>query len=66
MPGIEAALTLIKKNSYLASLDIESSFSHLSIRHEFRKFVIFQWKGKTYMLKCLAQGASISPISFVS
>ena len=66
MPSIEAALTLIKKDSYLASLDIESSFSHLSIKPEFRKFVIFQWKGKTYMFKCLTQGASISLISFVS
>ena len=67
MPGIKAALTLIKRDSYLASLDIESSFfSHLSIRPKFRKFVVFQWKGKTYMFKCLGQGSPISPVSFVS
>ena len=46
MSGINSAITLITPNCYMASLDVESSFSHLSISPPFRKYVVFQWRSK--------------------
>ena len=40
--GISSALTLITRGCWLASLDLESSFSHLSIHPDSRCFAVFQ------------------------
>ena len=64
--GIESALTLITPGSYLASIDIESSFSLLNLDVNSRKFTCFKWRHRWFMFKCLCQGASVSPASFVT
>ena len=66
MKGINSALTLITEGCYLASIDIESSFSLLALAPESRKFTVFQWLNRTFMYLCLCQGSSISPSCFVS
>ena len=64
--GITSALSLIKKDSFLVSLDIESSFSHLAVRPGSQKYIIFLYRDRILKYVCLPQGSSISPVSFVS
>ena len=65
MDHIEQVTQLLKPNIFMASLDIQSAFSHAYILPHHQKFLCFEWAGKYYEFKCLPQGATCSPRLFV-
>ena len=65
MDHIEQVTQLLKLGIFMASLDIQSAFSHAYILPHHKKFLCFEWPGKYYEFKCLPQGATCSPWLFV-
>ena len=61
MDHIEDVLKLVEKDMYLCSLDISNAFHNIFVSEPHQKYLWFEWDGRFYEFKCLAQGATCSP-----
>ena len=61
MDTFETALKLIKRNVFMASVDIRHAYYSISVAVEHRKFLRFLWKGKLYSYTCVPNGISCAP-----
>lgn len=61
---IRTALKLLKKNLFLAKIDLKDAYYSVSIHKDFRKYLCFQFDGKVYQFTVLPFGLSVAPYLF--
>ena len=64
MDSLETAKDLMRKNVWMASLDLKDAYFSLPIAEEFQKFLVFQWDGKFYKYVVLPFGITLAPRVF--
>ena len=64
MAGIVSALKLIKKGSYMASIDLIKAYYSVPVAEEQTKFLKFLWEGTYYKFNCLPNGYCRAPYYF--
>ena len=64
METLEFAVTLIRPNCYLASIDLKDAYFTIPIAQEHRKFLRFQWRDKLCKFTCLCFGLTSAPRIF--
>ena len=64
MKTTKTVCSMILKNDFLTSIDLKDAFLHVPIAPTHRKYLQFQWKGKTYQFRTLPFGLSLSPLVF--
>lgn len=64
METFENALTLITKDTYMASVDLRHAYYSIPIALEQQKYFRFTWNGQIYQYTCLANGVSDGPRIF--
>lgn len=64
MDTFESAVNLIKKNCFMASIDIRHAYHLIPIAIEHQKYLRFRWKGKIFQYTCLPFGLSSAPRIF--
>lgn len=61
METFEAALKLVKPNSYMASVDLRHAYYMVNIAPSDRKFLRFIWREEIFEFSCLPNGLSSAP-----
>ena len=61
MDTFESSLHLIRKDVFMASVDVRHAYYMVPIAVEQQKFLRFVWKGKLYSYTCLPNGISCAP-----
>ena len=64
MDTFETALKLIKKNNFMASVDLRHAYYSVPIAIEHQKYLRFMWKNKVFQYTCLPNGVSCAPRIF--
>ena len=64
MDTFESAVNLIKKDCFMASIDIRHAYHSIPIAEEHQKFLRFKWKGKIFQYTCLPFGLASAPRIF--
>jgi len=64
MEHLNAALTLVSENCFMASIDLKDAYYSVSVHDADRKYLRFEWNDKLYQFTCLAQGISCAPRIF--
>lgn len=64
MEHLNQARDLIKKDCYLASIDLEKAYYSIPIHIEHRKYLRFNFDGKIYQYTCLPNGLASAPRIF--
>lgn len=64
LEDIRTALKLLKKNLFLAKIDLKDAYYSVSIHKDFRKYLCFQFDGKVYQFTVLHFGLSVAPYLF--
>ena len=59
--NITEILDLIPPKSYLAKIDWTLAFNHLPIFEGHQKFLMFQWRQKSFKFLCHPNGISVAP-----
>ena len=65
MDSIITCINLMKKNCYMASIDLRDAYYSVPIREQDRKYLKFQWNGQLYVYTCLPMGLACAPRKFV-
>ena len=58
MEALKSALHMIRRNCFLAKIDLKDAFYSVPIHKHFRKYLKFVWEGKLYSFTCLLNGLS--------
>ena len=61
MDTLNAALTLITQNCYMASIDLKDAYYSVPIHNEHKKFLRFLWKGQCFEYNVLPNGLAPGP-----
>ena len=64
MEGIHMLKDLLKPNDWMVKVDMKDAYFMVPIATEDRKFLRFEWEGKTYQFNCLPFGLSSAPWVF--
>ena len=64
MDTLQSAIRLMKRNCYMASVDLRDAYYLVPIHKEYQKFLRFSWKGKLFQFSCLPNGLSCAPRLF--
>jgi len=64
MEDIRTAISLVRKDSYMATIDLKDAYFLIPIHESDRKYLKFLWKGQRYQFTCLPFGLSIAPYVF--
>jgi hypothetical protein len=64
METLQVALTLIRKDCFMASVDLKDAYYSVAIQKEFRKYLRFEWKEKLFEYTALPNGLSLAPRLF--
>lgn len=64
MDTFESTVKIIKKDCYLASIDLRHAYHSVPIAKEHQKFLRFLWNGKIFQYTCLPFGISSAPRVF--
>lgn len=64
MENLNSATEMMKKGCYMASVDLRHAYYSVSVAHEFRKYLKFEWKGQLYEYTCLPNGLACCPRFF--
>lgn len=64
MENLETVKNLVRKNDWLAKLDLRDAYLTVPVLPSHQKFLRFSWKGKTFQFVCLAFGLSSAPRIF--
>ena len=65
MDTVHSVCTLIKRDCYLASLDLQDAYYSVPVHPESQKYLKFYWRNKLYCYQCLPNGLSSAPRVFV-
>ena len=64
MEGDYILKPLLRQGDCLAKVDLTDAFFSVPIHHQHKKFLRFNFKGKTYQFRCLPFGLSSTPWVF--
>lgn len=64
MENLAFATQMITKDCYMASVDLRHAYYSVPVKHTFRKYLKFRWKGQLYQYTCLPNGLSNCPRYF--
>ena len=64
METFEHALTLVSKNVYMASLDIENAYYSIPIHKNDQKYLSFEFQNNYYSFTCVPNGLCSGPYIF--
>ena len=64
MDSLDAVLQLIKRDSYLASLDFKDAYYSLLVHSDHRKYLRFEFEGQLYQFRVLPNGLACGPRLF--
>lgn len=64
MESINMVTDLLQKGMWLCKIDFKDAYFAVPVDAQHRKFLQFQWKGKTFQYKCLPFGLSTAPYVF--
>lgn len=64
METFEYALTLIRQDCFLASIDLKDAYFTIPIADEHQKYLCFQWRGELWQFTCLCFGLASAPRIF--
>jgi len=64
MDTLQSAIRLMKRNCYMASVDLRDAYYSVPIDEEYQKFLRFSWRGKLFQFTCLPNGLSCAPRLF--
>ena len=64
MESLAFAVQLMRKNCYMASIDLTDAYYTVPVAPEHRKYLRFMWGGKLFQYTCLPNGLSSAPRYF--
>jgi hypothetical protein len=64
MEGIDNVMAMMKKDCFMASIDLKHAYYSLPVHKDYTKFLKFIWKGKLYAYCVLPNGLSSGPRYF--
>ena len=64
MENLHSATGLMKKDCYMASVDLRHAYYSVPVEPAFTKFLKFEWKGQLFCYTCLPNGLSCCPRYF--
>lgn len=64
MDSIWNAISLMKPNCYMASVDLKDAYYSVRICAEHQKYLKFDWNGKLYKFTCFPNGLALAPRKF--
>lgn len=64
METLSVALNLLKKNCYMASVDLRDAYYSIPIAKEHQKLLRFTWRGKLYQYTVMPNGIACAPRYF--
>ena len=64
MSSLNAAIDLMTKDCYMASVDFKSAYYSVSVREKYRKYLRFEFEGVKYQYTCLPMGLTTGPRDF--
>jgi len=64
LTDVRTVIQLVRKDSFMATMDLKDAYYLIPISEECKKFIRFQWKNDIYEFNCLPFGLNISPYIF--
>ena len=64
MENAVTAMRMMRKNCFMASVDLRSAYYSVPIKKSFRKYLKFYWKGQFFQYTCFPNGLSNCPRYF--
>ena len=64
METLHTAITLMKPNCWMASVDLKDAYFSVPVHSKDRKYLRFFWKGQLYEFTCLPNGLAEAPRKF--
>ena len=64
MDTLQTALSLLRPNSWVASIDLKDAYFTLPVAEKFRKYLRFQFQSQTYQFLAMPQGLCSAPLFF--
>lgn len=64
LEDIRTAKNIISKNCYMASVDLKDAYFLIPIHYKYKKFLRFNFQGKTFEFQCLPFGLCTAPYLF--
>ena len=64
MESLAMMRNLLRQDDWMASIDLKDAYLWVTIWEDCRKYLRFQWQGRTYEFQCLPLGLSSTPSVF--
>ena len=64
METLQAAILLMEKDQFMASLDLEDAYYSCNVAESYRKYLCFYWNNQLFQFTCLPNGLSCAPRFF--
>lgn len=65
MDTLKSAISMMRQNCYMASVDLKDAYYSVSIAESDQKYLKFKWSGNLYKFTCFPNGLSFFPRKFV-
>ena len=64
MDNLKTALAMVRKNCFMASIDLSDAYYSVPVAVSDQKYLMFQFEGKLYKFVCLPNGLTSAPRIF--
>lgn len=64
MESLQSVIQLMKKDCYMASVDLQDAYYSVKIDDEYQKYLKFSWENQLYKFTCLPNGLACAPRLF--
>jgi hypothetical protein len=64
MESLSTVISLVKRNCYMASVDLKDAYYSVPIANEHQKYLKFLWRGELYKFVCFPNGLAFCPRKF--
>ena len=64
MESLPTVLSLVKRNCFMASVDLRDAYYSVPIAQEHQKYLKFLWRGQLYKFVCFPNGLAFCPRKF--